>query len=109
MSTTEIVNEFVTKVDTDKEYTLNELKKILTEVYTNMNVKSTEKKTIKKSKAKEKEEKPAKRAPTAYNNFIKQRITEMKAEHTGTPAKELLGMAAAEWKNLSAEEKEAYK
>ena len=115
MSITEIVNEFIEKVDTEKEYTLTDLKKLLTEAFKGH--KSQEEKPKKERKPKEpKEPKEAKeepekkkRAPTAYNNYIKARVAELKEEKPEIPAKELLGMAASEWKTLSEEEKAKYK
>ena len=56
-----------------------------------------------------KERKP--RAPTAYNNFIKHFYAEFKisdGEEKPKP-KEMIAMAAAEWKKLSVEEKAEYK
>ena len=47
--------------------------------------------------------------PSAYNNYVKQRIISLKQEQHDTPAKELLGIAAAEWKTLTDEEKAGYK
>ena len=39
-----------------------------------------------------------KRAPSEYNIFIKNALIRLKQENPDTPAKELMGKAAAEWK-----------
>jgi hypothetical protein len=130
--TTEIINEFVQEIDTEQEYTLNELKKILTDTY-----KAKTAKPIKVVKQEPKiviiedtdsdDDKPRKRgrptkpkldkngnikvkkAPTAYNIFVKQTIEALKKEQPETSAKELMGIAAAKWKALTDEEKANFK
>jgi hypothetical protein len=116
MSTTEIINDFVNKVDTEKEYTLKELKDALDEVYKTHaaanKAEKKQKKATKATKAAPKEdlvEPKAKRAPSAYNKFVKQRIQQLKQEQEGIPPKDLMKMAAAEWKNLTKQEQEEYK
>ena len=54
------------------------------------------------------ENKKAKRQPSAYNKFVKQRILALKPEQPDTKAKELMMIAAGEWKNLTKEEQEQY-
>jgi hypothetical protein len=49
------------------------------------------------------------REPTAYNKYVKQRIEALKLEKPDIIAKELMKLAAADWKNLTKEEQEAYK
>ena len=51
----------------------------------------------------------AKREPSAYNKYVKERISALKAERPETSAKELMLMAASEWKQLSKEDQEKYK
>jgi hypothetical protein len=113
MSTTEIINDFVNKIDTEKEYTLKELKDALDEVYkTHAATNKAEKKQKKATKAAPKEdlvEPKAKRAPSAYNKFVKQRIQQLKQEQDGIPPKDLMKMAASEWKNLTKQQQEEYK
>jgi hypothetical protein len=139
MSTAEIVKEFIELVDTDKEYDLKELKEMLTDIYKTKNGKkpakprqpkqpkqqaagadteSDDEKPIAKAKAAGKKkaakadkmqvEKP-KKPPTAYNMFIKQRVVAIKEEQPDVPPKMRLSVAAAEWKTLSQEQKDAYK
>jgi hypothetical protein len=129
--TTEIINEFVELIDTNKDYTLKELKQILTEVY---NTKAGKKKAGKPTTTQvildadsSDDEKPKKRGrpakvkldkngdikvkktPSAYNIYVKQTIEAMKKENPDTPAKELMGLAANKWKLLTQEEKDSYK
>ncbi len=131
--TTEIINEFVELIDTNKDYTLKDLKQILTEVY-NTKAGKNKKKADKSDKAPKTidtdlsdDEKPKKRgrpakvkldkngdikvkkAPSAYNIYVKQTIEAMKKENPDTPAKELMGLAANKWKSLTQEEKDSYK
>jgi hypothetical protein len=52
----------------------------------------------------------AKRKPSSYNNFIKERIESLKKEQTGTVvARVLMVIAASEWKNMTQDQKNAYK
>lgn len=44
-----------------------------------------------------------KRAPSEYNIFIKNALIRLKQENPETPAKELMGKAAAEWKASKAQ------
>ena len=129
--TADIMAEFSEQVDACKEYNLKELKQILGDIY---KTKTAKPKTVKKapvesdkSDSESDDDKPKKRgrpakkrldkdgnekqkrAPSAYNNFVKQRIEQMKAEQRDTPAKELMKMAAAEWKLLDKMEQEKYK
>ena len=112
-----IVKEFVEQIDNEKEYSLAEMKKILGEIYktksknasssdSEIDIEKKTKRTKKEKNDVEKNEK--KRKPTAYNNFVKERIKNLKTENPDTKAKDLLIMAAGEWKNLSDEEKQRY-
>lgn len=127
--TTEIINEFVQHIDTEQEYTLNELKKILTETYKTKTAKpiKQEPKIVIIEDTDSDDDKPRKRgrptkpkldkngnikvkkAPTAYNIFVKQTIEALKKEQPETSAKELMGIAAAKWKALTNEEKANFK
>lgn len=134
--TSEIINEFVELIDTEKEYNLKDLKQILTEVY---NTKAGAKNTKKAVKPvpvavvaeddvySSDDDKPKKRGrpakvkldkdgnikvkkpPTAYNIYVKQTIEAMKKENPATTAKELMALAAGKWKTLSQDEKDSYK
>lgn len=135
--TSDIMKEFVDQVDIEKEYNLKELKQILSDIY-----KTKSSKAVKPKQPKEKpvpdtdsdDDKPKKRgrpakvkldkdgnpkvkkAPSAYNNFVKERIQALKQEQDAmggdTPklsAKDLMKVAAGEWKGLTKQEQEKYK
>jgi hypothetical protein len=142
-ATATIVNEFIEQIDTEKEYELNELKQMLTDIYKAKTAPNKEAKQPKKSKknlqstnnenkSEETDEsdndKPkkrgrpvkgpkldkngnekAKREPSAYNKYVKERISALKIETPETSAKELMLTAASEWKQLSKEDQEKYK
>lgn len=122
-NTTEIMEEFAQLIDTEKEYSLKELKQMLTDVYKTKTINKTVKKTIKKvdTSSSDDEEKPKKRgrpakvsdkpkrAPSAYNKYVKERIEKLKTERPEVAAKDLMRVAASEWKELSKEEQESYK
>lgn len=131
VSTADILTEFVNLIDKDVEYTLKELKDIMSDVYKTKKcpkkVAPVKKVTVKSDSSSDDDEKPKKRGrpsktkldkdgnekvkrrPSAYNLFVKQTIMKLKKEQPDTPAKELLGMSAVLWKELSKEEKDAYK
>jgi hypothetical protein len=125
-TTIAIVNEFVSIIDMNKEYTIKELNSVLTDVYkTKMGTaKATAKKGKKSSKKKDsdnddsdeepkkrvykkKDENKPKKKPTAYNMFMKERMLELK--ETQPDGKLRMAEAASGWKNLSDEEKSRYK
>lgn len=85
-----VISDFVSKVDNTKEdYTLDELKKLLTESY---------KSCHKKPKSTEKKE------PSKYNLFIRDEIQRMKKENPEIDNKQLMSMAASRWKEHKAKE-----
>jgi hypothetical protein len=121
--TAEIINEFVALVLLDKDYQLKELKQMLADVY---KTKTTKTKPIKKAEktadlSDSDEDKPKKRGrpakvsdkpkrePSAYNKFVKEQMEKLKTEQPDVVAKDRMKIAAAEWKNLTKEEQEAYK
>lgn len=123
MSTTEIINEFVNLVDTDKVYSLKELKDMLGEIY-KAKSNGAKKTSTKKSKdavvssdeepenSKKGDKKDAnkpKKAPSAYNKYVKFRIEQLKIERTDVAPRDLLKLAAADWKQLDKQEQEKYK
>jgi len=95
MTTSEIVNNFVEKVDKNKTYSLDELKKLLSEAY-----KGSSQKGKKSSGGNNvpKEKKP----PSAYNIFIKDEIQKIKQEDPNVDTRELMKMAAGRWKEKKA-------
>jgi len=138
-ATSEILNEFKELIDVNVEYTITELKKILSDVYKSKTVGTKASKTAKTVKVVKtatdsdgfdgsEDDKPKKkgrpmktpkldkdgnvkekRKPTAYNTYIKKRIPELKEQNPSTPAKQFLTTAASEWSSLTKEEKEIYK
>jgi hypothetical protein len=118
--TAEIINEFVQLADNEKDYSLKELKQMLTDVYKTKTAKPV-KQSEKSDTSSDDDEKPKKRgrpakvsdkpkrAPSAYNKYVKERIEKLKSETPEVPAKDLMRMAAAEWKHLPKEEQESYK
>lgn len=126
-----IVSEFIANVDTDKEYGLAEIKAILSTAYktvkgSNAPVKAPNaaKKTSKSSddevssgneektkKKRVKRERDAdgnilkKRAPSAYNLFVAEKIAEIKKDNPELNSKEAFKNAVAMWNK----EKEAKK
>lgn len=127
----EIITEFVNLIDNDKVYDLKELKQIITSVYKTKNNASkptVDKKSVVVDSSSDDEDKPKKlgrpskavktdkngnikekRKPSAYNIFVKKTIEELKKENPSTSAKELMGLAAMKWKELSDDEKNSYK
>ena len=129
-SVSAIISEFVSNVDTDKEYGLAEIKAILSTAFktvksANAPVKADKKvKTAKKASSddevsSENEEKPKKkrvkrerdadgniikkRAPSAYNLFVKDKIAEVKTENPALNSKEAFKMAIEAWNKQKAE------
>jgi hypothetical protein len=127
MSTTEIINEFVSLVDTDKVYSLKELKDVLSEIYkakSNGAKKSTKKTKVAKDtsdvssdeeiekdkkKTTKKDANKPKKAPSAYNNYVKIRIEQLKVERKDVAPRDLMKLAAADWKQLDKQTQATYK
>ena len=119
MTTAEIIAEFTELVNVDQEYTLSELKSILSDIYKVKNGKKVvAKKTAKKDQVvpSDDEEKPKKkgrpaktpkldangdvkkkREPSAYNIFIKEKYAEYKKTDPELSTKEIMLKAAADW------------
>lgn len=126
MTTSSIINAFNANIDTSKTYKLAEFKQILTDAYkasvvkvkkvdANTDEESDEEKPKKRGRPanKPKLDKDGnvkeKRAPTAYNKFISQRIKALKIDNNEINAKDLMKMASQEWKELSQDQKDEYK
>lgn len=136
MSTAEIINEFTALVNTDQEYSLAELKTILGDIYKTKHGKvvrkpkavkivetmKTDKKedsdddmVMKKGKGKGKKAGKtgdvvkAKRAPSAYNIYMKTKGAEIKENDPSVKSKDVMALVAIEWKKLSDIEKASYK
>lgn len=118
-TTAEIIAEFTELVNVEQEYTLSELKSILSDIYKVKNGKKVvAKKTAKKEQVipSDDEEKPKKkgrpaktpkldangeakkkREPSAYNIFIKEKYAEYKKSDPELSTKEIMLKAAADW------------
>lgn len=84
--TSKIITAFTTKVDVAKDdYTLDELKKLLTE-------------SFKESKTKKRNTTGEKKEPSKYNIFIKEEIQRIRVENPNTDNKQLMSIAASRWK-----------
>jgi hypothetical protein len=118
--TASVMEQFAQKIDNDTEYTVSELKKVLTEVYKNVQLSIAEKKKAEKlnngdkpRKVRTKRERDEngdiikKRAPSAYNLFIKDQSAIIKQTNPGLDPKTIFKMAIVEWKNHKLAEEEA--
>ena len=132
ITTADIINEFKSLIDEERNYDLKELKQILTDIY---KTKTNKVKIIKEKKVfvkvddtdSDEDIKPkkkgrpaviklnkngeprAKRAPTAYNIFMGIRIKELKELNKENKANDNMKLVAEEWKLLSQEQKDTYK
>ena len=85
--TTKILELFGAKLDNTKDdYSLDELKKLLTEAFKECKIK------------KKKVAGAEKKAPSPYNIFIKEEIQRIKAEKGNVDNKQLMSLAASRWK-----------
>ena len=76
-TTSKFITNFSSIIDYDKDYTLNELSKLLTKAYND---------TYKKKKE-----------PSKYNLFIKENIIKLKKEFPDKNGRELMKMASENW------------
>jgi hypothetical protein len=131
--TSQIKNEFSQLIDDDSEYSMKEMKDVLSDIYKTFNKKS---KTIIKNTATivvtedsdddddmpKKRGRPAKqtkkdkngnvmakKALSAYNLFVQEKIVSIRKEQPDVPAKERMSIAAAAWNEMSDEGKMVYK
>lgn len=81
VKTQKIIDKFVTNVDITKKYSLDDLKKLLSESY-------------KSSKVKEEGEK---RALSKYNIFIQNEMASFKSEYPDKSNKEIMSLIAVKW------------
>jgi len=103
------LNEYTNLIDTEKEYTPSELRKLVTEVYNTINGTKpsyTKKSKTEPSKAKKQKREPkldsdgnvVKRPPTKYNIFVKDNIGKVKEENPQLSRPELMKEVAIMWK-----------
>lgn len=83
-----VVEAFKTAVNYENEYSLKDLTKILEDAYKNVNGVKGKKKAS-----------GEKKAPSAYNIFIREEIARIKLENIeGVPPNEYMRIAAERWK-----------
>lgn len=128
--TQEIVTAFVEIIDIDKNYELKDYKRIISDIFNN--IETTKKKTsppiiVEDEESDEDDDKPkrrgrppnkkkldkngnekVKRPPSVYNIFVQHKIKELKIMNN-QDTKDLMVLAAAEWKKLTKEEKDDFK
>ena len=105
--TQQIMTIFTSKVDIEKEYTRVELAKMLTEVFNEMKeVEKGEKPKKKKVKKTEDGEEKKKRAPTAYNLFVKDTMGVVKEENPEMSRQDLMREVGRLWKEKKGDVKE---
>ena len=100
-TTAKVVADFAALFDEkDEEVSLVEMKKMLSEVHKAAS--GLKKKSSKKGKKESgKDEKP-KRAPTAYNLFMKEQMEKLKQDGSSLSGKEKMQAIAELWKNAKA-------
>lgn len=100
-TTQQIIDEFTTLIDTEKEYTRSELGKILTAVYHQITSGKKNAEPKKKKAKKEVDDDAApkkKREPTAYNLFVKEKMPIIKEEFPELSRQDLMKKVGEMWK-----------
>ena len=100
-TTQQILTTFNSKVDYEKEYTRGELAKMLTEVFKEIREgEKGEKKAKKAKKAKNEEDgvEKKKRAPTAYNLYVKETMSVVKNDNPDMSRQDLMREVGRLWK-----------
>ena len=100
MTTTErILTTFTSKVEMEKEYTRNELGKMLTEVFKEIREgEKGEKKARKKAKKEDDGEDKKKREPTAYNLYVRETMPVVKDENPEMSRQDLMREVGRMWR-----------
>jgi hypothetical protein len=102
------MSEFITLIDNEKEYSLVEIKKILSDVYKNTYKKDTKVKKTKAKKSSDDEENPKeKKAPTAYNIFVKENMSAVKEKYPELNNQERMSKIGELWAIKKEENNEA--
>ena len=91
--TEQIINDFTSNVDKNTEYSLKDLLSILTTSYKSINTTKSKKKSTTNGG-----EVVVKKAPSAYNLFVKDEISRIRSENTSVNPKDLMKLAAENWK-----------
>ena len=87
----------------EKEYTRSELGKMLTEVFKEIREGEKGEKKAKKKVKKEEGEEKKKREPTAYNLFVKERMSVVKEENPEMSRQDLMREVGRMWKEKKEE------
>ena len=95
-TTQQILTTFTSKVEIDKEYTRGELAKMLTEVFKEI-------REGEKGRKKEEGGEKKKREPTAYNLFVKDRMSVVKEENPEMSRQDLMREVGRMWKEKKEE------
>lgn len=82
-----VLDIFSSSIDVTKPYSLDELKRLVTQCY----------KDASKKKKGSLKENAVKRAPTKYNIFVKDVMAKLREQHPDKEFKELMKMAAEKW------------
>ena len=100
-TTQQILTTFNSKVDYEKEYTRGELAKMLTEVFKEIREGEKGDKKAKKAKKAKKEEdgvEKKKRAPTAYNLYVKETMSVVKNDNPDMSRQDFMREVGRLWK-----------
>ena len=100
-TTQQILTTFNSKVDYEKEYTRGELAKMLTEVFKEIREGEKGEKKAKKAKKAKKEDdgvEKKKRAPTAYNLYVKETMSVVKNDNPDMSRQDLMREVGRLWK-----------
>lgn len=83
-----VVNDFKSSIDSQKDYSLKDLVKLLEDTYKNVH-----------GKGKKKQAGGEKKPPSAYNIFIREEIARIQTENlVGVAANDFMKIAAKRWK-----------
>jgi hypothetical protein len=95
----QVIHEFIQELDINPrhEYSLKEMKTILSDVY-----------KFKKNCHVEQKTKKQPRKMTSYNIYVKKRMAELKEEYPEIPSRDRMSIIAKEWMTFSPEEKEKF-
>lgn len=94
--TSRFIDEFVKNIDVTREYSLDEIRKCVGDIY-----KASKKPNKKKILNSDGE--VVKRQPSSYNVFIKNEMAKLKQENPDCDNKEIMKMAAVSWKKSKEE------
>lgn len=91
-----IKDEFIKRIDITNTYNLNDLKKILTDVFNEVKTKETKKPRVRRERD-DNGDIIKKRPVSAYNIFMKEQMTKIKEANPDIDSKTIFKMAIDEW------------